>query len=72
MSVGKPRKINMQLFIDYRARWSKEPQWENDCGSLSHSFLLVRGLVKSYRRDAGEKPPREVGKKVRVRAYKPK
>jgi hypothetical protein len=28
--------------------------------------------LKTLRREAGEKPPREVGKRVKVRAYKPK
>jgi hypothetical protein len=28
--------------------------------------------LKTFRREAGEKPPREVGKRVKVRAYKPK
>ena len=28
--------------------------------------------LKSFSREAGEKPPREVGKRVRVKAYKPK
>ena len=41
VSVGKSRKINMQLFSDYKAWWSKQPQWENDCGSFSPCFLLV-------------------------------
>jgi hypothetical protein len=28
--------------------------------------------LKTFRREAGEKPPREVGKRVKVRAYTPK
>ena len=32
-------KTNLQLFCDCRAWWSKEQQWENDCGSFSHSFF---------------------------------
>ena len=35
-------KTNMKSLSDYKAGWSKEPQWENDCSSLSHSFLLVK------------------------------
>ena len=27
--------------------------------------------LKSFKREAGEKPPREVGKRISVRAYKP-
>ena len=40
--VGKSRKTNMQLFSDYRAWWSNEPEWENDCGSFLPCFLLVK------------------------------
>jgi hypothetical protein len=32
--------------------------------------IIEEGL-KSFRREAGEKPPREVRKRVRARAYKP-
>ena len=46
VSLGKSRKINLQLFSDCRAWWSKEPQWENDCGSFSPCFLLVMGKEK--------------------------
>ena len=42
VSVGKSRKTNLQLFTDCRAWWSKEPKWENDCGSFSPCFLLVK------------------------------
>jgi hypothetical protein len=31
----------MQSFSDCRSGWSKEPQWENDCGSFLPCFLLV-------------------------------
>jgi hypothetical protein len=31
----------MHLFSDYKSRWSKKPQWENDCGSFLLCFLLV-------------------------------
>ena len=33
--------------------------------------MIEEGL-KSFRSEAGGKPPREVGKGVRVRTYKPK
>jgi hypothetical protein len=33
----------MQSFNDCRSGWSKEPQWENNCGSISQCFLLVGG-----------------------------
>ena len=39
--VAKSRKTNLQLFSDYKAWWSKEPQWENDCGSFLPCFLVV-------------------------------
>ena len=44
VSVGNPRKTNLQLFSDNRAGWSKEPQWENDYGSFSTS--ACNGLDK--------------------------
>ena len=31
----------MPSFTDCRSGWSKEPQWENDCGSFLPCFLLV-------------------------------
>jgi hypothetical protein len=34
----------MHLFNDCRLGWSKEPQWENDCGSFLACFLLVYSL----------------------------
>jgi hypothetical protein len=37
----KTKKTNLQSFSDCRLRWSKEPQWENDCGSFLPCFLLV-------------------------------
>jgi hypothetical protein len=33
------------LFSDCRSGWSKEPQWENDCG-FSQCFLLVKATIK--------------------------
>ena len=39
-------------------------------GALQLS-TMEEGL-KSFRREAGEEPPREVGKRVKVRDYKPK
>ena len=39
--VSKPRQTNLQLFSNCIAWWSKEPQWENDCGSFWPCFLLV-------------------------------
>ena len=38
--VDKPKK-NPHLFNDCRSGWSKEPQWENECGSFLPCFLLV-------------------------------
>ena len=35
-------------------------------------LLIIEEGLKDFRREAGENPPREVGKRVRVRAYKPK
>ena len=35
----------MQLFSDGKAWWSKEPQWENNYGSFSHSFLKVMEII---------------------------
>ena len=46
VSVGKSRKTNLQLFSDYIALWSKEPQLENYCGSFSPCFLLVFGFCR--------------------------
>jgi hypothetical protein len=37
----KTKKTNLQPYSDYRSWWSKEPQWENDCGSFLPCFLLV-------------------------------
>jgi hypothetical protein len=37
----KTKKTSMQSFSGCKSRWSKEPQWENDCGSFLHCFLLV-------------------------------
>ena len=34
----------LQLFSDCRSGWSKEPQWENNCGSFLPCFLLVEGV----------------------------
>jgi hypothetical protein len=31
----------MHSFSDCISGWSKEPQWENDCGSFLPCFLLV-------------------------------
>ena len=39
--------------------------------TINSKKMTTEGL-KSFRREAGEKSPREVGKRVRVRAYKPK
>ena len=39
--VNKTKKTNMQSFSDCRSRWSKEPQWEKDCGYFPQCFLLV-------------------------------
>ena len=41
LSVGKSRKTNLQLFSYCIAWWSKEPQWENNCGSFLPFFLLM-------------------------------
>ena len=41
MVVGKSRKANIQLLSNCRVWWSKEPQWENNCGTFSDCFLLV-------------------------------
>jgi hypothetical protein len=38
--VGKTKK-QLQLFSNYKACWSKEPQWENDKGSFSQYFVGV-------------------------------
>ena len=50
-----------------------------DLDYVSNKLLLnnlqlstITKELKSLKRVAGEKPPREVGKRVRVRAYKPK
>ena len=37
-------KTNMHSFSDCRSRWSKEPQWQNNCGSFLPCFLLVMGI----------------------------
>ena len=37
----KTKKTNLQSFSDCRPGWSKEPQWENECGSFLPCFLLV-------------------------------
>jgi len=34
------KKQNLSSFNVYRSRWSKEPQWTNDCGSFLPCFLL--------------------------------
>ena len=36
----------MDLFSDCKWGWSKEPQWENDCGSFLPCLLLVFMLLK--------------------------
>ena len=33
---------------------------------------IIEEELKSFKREVGEKPPREVRKRVRVRTYKPK
>ena len=32
-------------FSDYISRWSKEPQWENDYGYFSYSFLPLQEIM---------------------------
>jgi hypothetical protein len=46
MVYYKTKKTNMQSFSDCIAGWLKEPQWENDGGSYSHSFILVQWSEK--------------------------
>ena len=41
ISFAKEKKKHLQSLNDCKPGWSKEPQWENDCGYFSHSFLLV-------------------------------
>ena len=41
VSVGRLRKQIYGFLSNCRAWWSKEPQWENECGSFSPCFLLV-------------------------------
>jgi hypothetical protein len=43
-AVATTKKKILQSSSDCRIRWSKEPQWENDCGSFSQYFLLVLAL----------------------------
>ena len=44
MPSGKSKK-KMQSFNDCKSWWSKEPQWENNCGSFLPCFLLVQALI---------------------------
>jgi hypothetical protein len=38
----KTKKKILQSFSDCRSRWSKEPQWKNNCSSFLQCFLLVK------------------------------
>ena len=38
------QKTDRHSFSDYNSSWSKEPQWENDCGSYLPCFVLVLPL----------------------------
>ena len=34
--------------VDCRTQWSKEPQWENECSSFPHIFVLVQAHAKFF------------------------
>ena len=38
ITIEKRKKKKLQLYSNCSLSWSKEPQWEDDCGSFSHNF----------------------------------
>jgi hypothetical protein len=47
----KTEKKNLQSFNSHRSGWSKEPQWENNCGSffaISSTSEMKVGVIDIY------------------------
>ena len=67
MCSGARPKISQRqrLFTNY-------PTYDLEDLSNSLQLSTIEEGLKGFIRKSGEKPPREVGKRVKVRTYKPK